>query len=245
MKIFISLITTLCLLGQAQLAVSKPGAKIISLSGEVKVRRGVNETWQPARIGMLLEDIDSILTGEASTVLLQTQQGNHFKLGGNAILDIADLRRITRKELFLYLMSEKVHRIEPRKEKTPLRIGNVSVVHGVRPETRKANRAVLGGQFDSWRREVNGAKALLSQKLYPNTILKLRRIREKYAHVRDCGESQLYLGQAFEALEMHGQALDAYQAVLAEINAQGCEKPQARSRQHDARNAIDKLKQER
>ena len=35
------------------------GAKVTKLSGDVKVRRGVEEDWQPASVGILLEDIDT------------------------------------------------------------------------------------------------------------------------------------------------------------------------------------------
>jgi hypothetical protein len=59
-RIQLALVT---LFGMAQLAWAAPAVKIISLSGEVKVRRGVEETWHHAAAGMRLEEIDTILTG--------------------------------------------------------------------------------------------------------------------------------------------------------------------------------------
>jgi hypothetical protein len=95
-----------------------------------KIRRGVEESWHWAVAGMMLEEIDTILTGEASAVVLETPDGATFRLGSSAILDIADLRKITEQEMFLYLMSQKINQIAPRQKKTHLRIGNVSAIHG-------------------------------------------------------------------------------------------------------------------
>ena len=111
-------------------ATAEISVKIIHLGGNVKIRYGLEENWNSASVGILLKEIDTILTGENSEVVLKYEDGNTFQLDSNAMLDIGDLRKIYEKELFLYLMSKKVDQIETNDEKTPLRIGNVSVVHG-------------------------------------------------------------------------------------------------------------------
>ena len=185
--------------------------KIAKASGEVRIRRGVEETWQPASAGTRLDEIDSILTGEGARVILETREGKVFELGSNSILDIADLRRISEHELFLFLISEKINQIEPRKKKTKLRIGNVNVVHGELKSDHK-NTGKPANEF--WVFEKNGAKALFAQDYITNAVLKLNKILLRYPNLNDCGEIHSYLGKGFEKLNNPGQAIDAYQTVL-------------------------------
>ncbi|MCI0495132.1 hypothetical protein L0Z72_08980, partial [candidate division KSB1 bacterium] len=148
---------------------TQAAVQIIEMKGEVKVRRGLDENWQPAGVGMLLEDIDTILTLEYAEVLLQIDTETKFRLISNSVLDIGDLRKITERELFLYLTSEKINEIEPRKKKLKLRIPNVSVVHG---EFRSKDQPMQVKSDSSWwKKEVNGAQALFSQSYYPNTVV--------------------------------------------------------------------------
>ena len=210
------------------------GAKIIKLSGDVKVRRGVEENWQPASVAMLLEDIDTIMAGIDGHVILQTAEGITFELGNNSILDVSDLRKITEKELFLFLMSKKVQNIEPREGKTKLRIGNVSVVHGEsKAETEKISDNKLKTKLMV--QEKNGARALYEQELYPNTIIKFHKILDKYDEAQKNGDVYLYLGRSFEAMNHPGQAIDAYQSAIDHYQTEDRHKA-------DAQQAIDRLK---
>ncbi len=236
----ISLITILLiLLVGVELALA--GAKIIKFSGEVKVRRGVEESWQPVSIGILLEYIDTILTGTNGTVVVQTSEGINFELGNNSILDISDLRKISEKELFLYLMSQKVQNIEPCEGKTKLRIGNVSVVHGEsKVESENASRGELQPEFLV--QETNGARALYDQKFYPNAIIKFYKIIDKYNSFQNKGEINLYLGRSFEALNHPGQAIDAYQSVIDYYQGQDHISADAQKWINEAQQAIDRFK---
>jgi hypothetical protein len=219
-----------------QIVFAAPAVKIVSISGEVKVRRGVEETWHHAAAGMPLKEIDTILTGEASTVTLETQDGTLFRLGSLAILDIADLRTITERELFLYLMSQKVNQIPHREEKTRLRIGNVSVVHG-ESKAGAARSRTETDETQNWIQETNGAKALYDQHYYTNAIVKLHKVLAKFPDSQDCGEIHFCLGKAFEAIDKTGQAVDAYKGALARI----CENALSKQRAEEARQAIERL----
>lgn len=217
------------------------GAKIIRLSGEIKIRRGVEETWQPASVGMLLEDIDTILTGTDGIVVLQTSDGINFELGNNSILDVSDLRKITEKELFLYLMSKKVQKIEPREGKTPLRIGNVSVVHG-ESKAESENSAASEVKSELIVQEKNGARALYEQRFYPNSIIKFHKILDKYNAVQNNGEVYLYLGRSFEAMNHPGQAIDAYQRAIIYNQSQENKSKEIYKWINEAEQAIERLK---
>jgi len=216
------------------------GTRIVKISGEVRVRRGMEETWQPATIGMLLKDVDTILTGSDSWVMLKISNGTVFKLTADAMLDISDLRKISEKELFLYLMSRKVRRIKPRSGKTKLHLGDVSVVHG---ESKVESAAGSPAEPDLrlWRRETNGARALHHQRFYPNSIIKYYNILEKYGNIPDCGEIYLYLGKSFEALRQHGQAMDAYQKAIIQIQQQHCTGEKGTHWLNQAQQAMERL----
>jgi len=171
------------------------------------------EEWQKVSIGLLLKDIDTILTGEDAEVALKFENGETFTLGSNAILDVGDLRKIQEKELFLYLMSKKIEKIESRKYKTRLRVGDVSVVHGESKADKESVKAEKS-QPDWAVREVNGALSLYIQEYYTNTIIKLHKILAKYESAIDYAKIYFYIGKAFEAINKNGQAIDAYQTVI-------------------------------
>lgn len=233
----LSIALTMCCLLGCQLVFAAHEAKIVKIKGNVKVRRGLEETWQTASRGMNLDIIDSILIleGEAK---LEIHDGLTFKLGSNSMLDIADLRKITRKEMFLYLMAEKVDKIPQRNEKTKLKIGNVSVVHGAKATTSTSENINLSKK---WQQELNGAKALFDQDYYPNTIVKLHKIRKKYPETKDFGEIHFYLGKAFEQLDESGQAIDAYQIALEK--SKDCEISAIKQLRNEAEKALKQLVQ--
>ncbi|MBN1466209.1 hypothetical protein JXA02_10625, partial [candidate division KSB1 bacterium] len=106
-----------------------PAVTVERTAGEVMVRRGLDEQWLTVRKGMLLEDIDTIQTGEG-TVVLKMPDGSTFTMGSLSIVDISDLRKISRQEMFIFLMSQKVQKIAPRQGTSELIVPNVSSVHG-------------------------------------------------------------------------------------------------------------------
>lgn len=194
---------------------------VIEVRGEVKVRHGLEESWHLVKDGTELKVIDTILTGAHAAVILAISGKGRFRLEANAMLDIGDLRNLTEKELFLLLMSKKIQRINSTGEKTRLRVGNVSSVHGEsKQDTQQTDVSIERRQF--WEREKNGAKALYKHRYYTNCIMKLTNILIKYSTFQDCGEIHFYLGKSFEALNKRGQAVDAYQTVIRIQKEQHC-----------------------
>jgi hypothetical protein len=189
--------------------------QIVNVSGDVKFRRGVEENWHIAQKDILLEDIDSIWTGEDGKVVLQLRDNHKFTLENNSMLDIADLRNIAEEDLFLILMKQKIKKIDNSKGKMHLQVGTVSVVHGssmdssgvyIQTDTLNQQEAVK-----------NGIRALFQQQFYTNTIVKVQQYFNYFVVFRDCGELDYYVGKSFEMLNQFGQAIDAYE-VSAEKN---------------------------
>jgi TolA-binding protein len=186
--------------------------RIKSVRGSVRVRRGLEENWNRAGINMNLEEIDTIMTEEASRVVLELEGGATFTMESYSILDISDLRQITEKELFLYLMAQKVSRIE-RKDRTPLHIQNVNVARAERKTVdEEAVAPSEGPRIREW--EINGGRALYAQRFYTNAIVKFHKILDKYPETNDAGRLYYYLGSSFEAIDEKGRAMDAFQEVV-------------------------------
>ncbi|MFQ5633367.1 MAG: tol-pal system YbgF family protein, partial [bacterium] len=205
-----------------QAASGSDGAKIVKMSGEVKVRKGLDENWSAAHIGMLLDDIDTILTLEASIVVLKLQSGETFRLASNAIVDIGDLRKITERELFLFLMSQKMDKMKPNDEKAKLRITNVSVVRAANKATKSKTGSRTTIENRQWLQEMNGAKAMYFQSFYPNAIMKLHKILQKNPDMEQCCEIFFYLAKSYEEIDKPGRALQAYRIVVANAKNEPC-----------------------
>ncbi len=227
MKIFNILLLSFIFMANAFAAV-----KIESMRGEVQVRHGVDEHWSDAHKGMLLDEIDTIQTWEG-TVVLKRQDGSLFTMGSLSILDISDLRAISRQELFVFLMSQKVQRMKPRQQPSKLNMPNVTSVHGDKKtaEQRTKKDSVVQG----WQRELNAAKAMYDQEFYTNSVVKLHKALRRHSSANDCAEINLYLGKSFEQLDESGQAIDNYQ--FAAEKAQSCNAEIA----EDAHNALRRL----
>jgi len=189
--------------GQADTIISK-------VRGEVKIRRGLEENWVDAHVGDTLRELDTVLSQEGM-VIFEMQDGSTFKLGSHSILDISDLRRISRQDMFLFIMSEKVKKMPPRKTGV-LRSENFSSVHGEKQSLQKKKSPK--NTTPEWQMQLNAARAMYDQRFYPNTVVKLVKILNRISKRSDCGRISLYLGKSFEAMDESGQALDSYQQAL-------------------------------
>ncbi|MBD3376456.1 hypothetical protein GF406_15585 [candidate division KSB1 bacterium] len=193
---------------------------LVEVKGDVRVRQGLDESWQNAAAGMELQDIDTILCLEGRAVL-QLDDGQRFTLGSQSILDIGDLKTVTRQQLFLYLMSLKIEQLPDRPQGTPVRLGKVSIVHGTKPTSESADDSF----DDRIEQELNGAKALYANELYANAIIKWHKIRKRYPQQGSCGEIDSRIALSFEQLKETGRAIDAWQRVQEQTAE--CETPQA------------------
>ncbi|MBN1350575.1 hypothetical protein JXJ21_14255 [candidate division KSB1 bacterium] len=184
--------------------------KIVHLEGTVKVRWGIEETWNDAGEGMVLRPEDSIQTGRGGTARLKLEDASLLELTGNTFIDIVECRKITEKEFFLALMAEKVENLE-KQDKLRLKIGDVTVIHG--DNRGRKNVETASRESDLWWLELNGAKILEQNDMPMNAILKLRKIIRKY-NPDDGGEVQYRIGAAFEKLGHTGHAREAFLGVL-------------------------------
>lgn len=215
------------------IAVAAQGATtILEVEGQVRVRRGLEENWNDAHVGDTLHDLDTILS-EEGRVVIKMQDGSTFTMDSYSILDIGDLRSISRQEMFLFIMSQKVQKM-PQRKNSKLHVENVSSVHGEKKSLESAQQTPA--ETPKWKLEFNAARAMYDQDYFPNTIIKLHKIINRYSTSDDCGLVSLYLGKSFEALDETGQAIDNYQKAL-ELGGQ-CDEDNTVA---DAKKAIRRL----
>ena len=184
--------------------------KIIDVSGDVRVRWGIEESWNEAGVGMVLRPEDSIQTGESGVVVLQLKNGKTVKMTGNAYIDIIECRKITEKEFFLALISEKVQNLK-KQDKLKLEIGDVTVIHG--DNRSQGNMPQKAQSNDLWRLELGGADILDQHNMSMNAILKMKKIMRQY-EPKDGGEIQYKIGTIFEKLGYSGHAQEAFRRVI-------------------------------
>jgi len=218
---------------------AQPAARILSLQGSVQIRRSLEENWRLAAAGMPLEAGDTILTGENSEAQLRTADGALLRLGAQVILDVADLKRLSEREMFLWLISEKIDRLPQRQEKTPLRFGQITSVHG---EEKGRPAPIPGERAQRWRAEVNGLLVLLVNAYSTNAVVKCHKILRRYPEQEDCGEVHFYLGQTLESLGQAGQAAEAYQEAAQRVQSGGCSSPAAAERSQKVRESLQRLR---
>ena len=219
---------------------AEPAVRIAAATGDVRVRRGLEESWTPSGADTELKPLDTILCGEASQAVLVLEDGTRFTLGGNALLDVSDLRRITERQLFLFLMSQKVGRIAASDSSSVLHITSVSVVRGARKET--GVEPPPASDLRLWTRERNGARTLFDAGLVPNAIIKYYKILQRYPSADDGGEIHCSLGRAFEAIHETGRASDAYRTAQERLNAPSKADPQSAERRAFIEAALSRLK---
>ncbi|MBN2104369.1 tetratricopeptide repeat protein [bacterium] len=208
-------INQFCIALMISAQVTSSAVRIRQIQGDIRIRRGLEEDWISAGIGMNLKPMDTIFSGEASKVVLELDDQSIFTLGSNAVLDVSDLRRITERQLFLYLMSKKVETLDVPESTEKIHITNVSVVRGTKKEIKPIDDSSI--KKSDWSLEANGARALLAAEYYTNAIMKFYKILERYPSLVDHGEIHFHLGQAFEALKKPGRACDAYRTALKQI----------------------------
>ncbi len=184
--------------------------EIIKISGTVQVRHGLEEKWNLTLTGATLREMDSITTGPESEATLRTSDGLLFTLGANAMIDIADLRRITEQEMFLFIMSQKIEKLAAPGKKTGLEIGSVSVIHGIDKATQIPAEMPDAASLV---REMNGALALQQQRFYTNAVVKYHKLLRQDRQPLRQSLIRYELGCCFEQLQQPGQALDAFQTA--------------------------------
>jgi hypothetical protein len=201
----------------AALASTALGGEITvrTLQGDVRVRHGVTEHWSVVAVGDVLRPNDSVKTGENGSAVLELPRegaapARTIALPAEVIVDVSDVRTLTKEELMLKLTMEKVRSSSYQWKTDELQMPTAAVVHGQESGTEeelKENDQATG------RLQLNGARVLYENGFYPTCILRAMEVFRHYPSMAESVLNRLMVAEALVESDLRGEALAEYGAI--------------------------------
>ena len=209
MKFTGMILLSVCMLA----AVVKADIKVVSVKGDVQVRRGVVEQWHALAAGDILKPEDSMKSGKKSTATLMIDSKKKITVPEMVIIDCSDLRNLTQEELLLMLAMESVRSVPAKETDDRLTIPKTTSVHGENRDIVGATNAVHSGIGVL---QLNGTKVLYDQGFYATCVLKTKEVFRMNPRLRSMIEYRLLVANAMEKMKLDGEALSEYYTLKSE-----------------------------
>ncbi len=182
--------------------------------GDVTVRSGVQETWHPVKPGDKLKPGDSMKTGRgASAVLLvvmdDSKSQEKISIPADVILDLSDIRKLTRDELILKLTMERVNTSSYEWKNSELQIPNATVVHGQQPK----QDAMQDADEQAAVLRMNGTKVLFKNGYFSTCALRGLSLLGRFPSLGESFENRYMVAESLERSDLRGEALNEYIAL--------------------------------
>lgn len=187
--------------------------KIITVKGDVTVRRGMSEQWQKVARGDVLKPEDSIQLLKNSSATILIDDVKTLTIPEQVILDVADLREMSQEELLLRLAMETIRSLPVKKSDDNLEIPTTTTIHGKNSasETEIEKNVPADGKL-----RLNGVKVLYQNKYYAGCIVRAKEIFRVFPALAKNFEVRLLVAEALEAMKLNGEALEEYYSLLKE-----------------------------
>src|SRR5260221_6788771 len=104
--------------------------KVMALKGRVYVRHNVQEEWVRVGRGDVLKPEDSMKSDEKSSSTLLVDGKTTVVLPEMAIIDLSDLRTLTREDLLLKLAMERIRSVPGSGSNDELNMPRTTIIHG-------------------------------------------------------------------------------------------------------------------
>ena len=209
MKILLAVIGFLLLTGALALA----EIRIVSAEGDIKIRRGAREDWQPAAAGDIVKPEDSMRSGRGSSVVLSVDGVKMLALPEMVIVDCSDLRTLTQEDLLLKLAMEGIRSLPEQKRDGSLTVPRTTTVHGTRSEPAEARRT---RSKEGYVYLLNGTKVLHRHGFYATMVLRAKEVFRLAPDLHKRYDVRLMMANAFEKMNLSGEALEEYQGLSKE-----------------------------
>ncbi|HLF13588.1 MAG TPA: hypothetical protein VI932_01695 [Bacteroidota bacterium] len=194
--------------------------RVLTTRGDVAVRHGASEEWVKVAPGDVLKPEDSMRLGPGASSTLEAG-GKKLELPAMVIVDIADLRNITRFDLLLKLAMEDVRSVP----KPDPKLGNPGVAKTTTTRAGNRNGAAPGpaapGEVNALR--LGGTRVLHDNGFFGTCILRSREIFRVEPALAERTDARLRVADALEKMNLREEAYDAY-AALADGNLSAEEK---------------------
>ena len=185
------------------------------VQGEVMVRHGVQEEWKPVATMERLKPHDSMKTGKGgSAVLLVPGTGDPVRMTipPEVILDLSDVRTLSREELILKLTMERVRAAPYEWKDQDLDIPNATVVHG---SDRNGDRVGDEEAVETGRMQMNGARVLFRNGFFPTCALRGLSLFARFPSLSGSFNDRLLVAESLQRSDLPGEALTEYNALAA------------------------------
>jgi hypothetical protein len=187
------------------------------IQGDVMARAGMQETWEVVTKGDKLKPHDSMRTGKNSTAVLlvsidETRKPVKITLPSNVILDLSDIRTLTRDELILKLTMERVKSSEYDWKDSELNVPNATVVHGERRDSGDAQ------EDESAILRMNGTRVLFQNGYFSTCALRGLSLMGRFPSLGETFENRHMVAESLERSDLRGEALNEYLALSAMPN---------------------------
>jgi hypothetical protein len=185
------------------------------VNGDVSIRHGVTEVWTRVAPGDVLRPDDTMRTGKGGSAVVTAETEHAGKktmsLPAEVIVDVSDIRELTREELMLKLTMEKVRASSYEWRNEELHIPNAAVVHG----SDAAPAGLKEGDSATGMFQLNGARVLFDNGFFATCALRGLEVFRQFPGLGADFRQRMMVAEALERANLKGEALSEYGTVAA------------------------------
>jgi|ERR1041384_4324582 hypothetical protein len=181
--------------------------KVTALKGRVYVRHNVQEQWVPVARGDVLKPEDSMKSDEKSSSTLLVDGKTTVVLPEMAIIDLSDLRSLTREDLLLKLAMERIRSVPGSGSGDELNMPRTTIIHGPNVGQRHVT-ADTDPEIGAM--QMKGTEVLFGNGFYETGVLKAKGLFRIHPELAKRTDDRLMVAKALEKLTLKGEALEEY-----------------------------------
>jgi hypothetical protein len=185
------------------------------VNGDVSIRHGVTEVWTRVAAGDVLRPDDTMRIGRKgnAVVTAETEHAGRktMTLPAEVIVDMSDIRELTREELMLKLTMEKVRSSSYEWRNEELHIPNAAVVHG----SNAGPAGLKEGDIATGMFQLNGARVLFDNGYFATCALRGLEVFREFPALGADFRQRMMVAEALERANLKGEALGEYGTIAA------------------------------
>ena len=181
--------------------------KVVAVKGRVYVRHNVQEQWVLVSRGDVLKPEDSMKSGRKSSSTLLVDGKTAVVLPELAIIDLSDLRTLSKEDLLLKLAMERIRRVPDKGSPGDLSIPRTTTIHG---SDMAEHPAAPDADPEIGFMQMKGAEVLFGTGFYETGVLKAKGLFRIHPELAKRIDDRLMVAKALETLKLKGEALEEY-----------------------------------
>lgn len=184
--------------------------RIRSIKGKVYIRHDISEEWLGLKNNDILNQEDTIVTGEGAELVLNLPDNKIFRVDEEVYLDISDIRDIPENIILMMMTREELNKI-PRKKSERIIKENVSVIHGrILPNISEKN----AGEETLVKYKVNGIKVLIKNGYGSSAIVKYTEMENTILNNPDNISVSMQVAKYLTGKKFYGNAKRIYRHIV-------------------------------